>query len=75
MKKLYRITDPDKKKIAGICAGIGEIYNFDPNLVRIVFVFVCVITHFIPLIAAYVAGWIIIPEKPYLPDMKEENIT
>ncbi len=31
MKKLYRITDPDQKKVAGICAGIGEIYNLDLN--------------------------------------------
>lgn len=75
MKKLYRITDPDRKKIAGICAGIGEIYNFDPNMVRIVFVFVCVITQFIPLIAAYAAGWILIPEKPYVQDKKEDIVT
>ncbi len=63
MKKIYRITDPDQKKLAGICAGIGEIYNLDPNMVRIGAVFVCVLTQIFPLVVAYLAGWYLIPEK------------
>lgn len=74
MKKLYRVTDPEKKKVAGICAGIGEIYNFDPNIVRIVAVFLCVLTQLFPLVVAYLAGWYLIPEKD-VNDSKEENVT
>ncbi len=75
MKNLYRITDPDKKKAAGICAGIGEIYNLDPNLVRIVAVFLCILTQVAPLVIAYLAGWYLIPEKRTEVSEKEENVT
>jgi phage shock protein C len=61
MKRIYR--DLDHKMIAGICAGIGEMINIDPTLVRLALVFVTVATAFAPCIAAYIVGWVIIPEK------------
>ena len=73
MKKLYRITDPDTKKVAGICAGIGEIYNIDPNVVRICAAFVCVLTQIFPLVAAYLLAWYLIPEKSDQ-EQKEEDV-
>ena len=60
MKKLYRSqTD---RKIAGICGGLGEIYGLDSNLIRIVFVFVALITHVIPLVVTYLIAWLILLE-------------
>ena len=38
-KKLYR--DLENKKIAGVCAGLGNYFNFDVVAIRIIF---CVIT-------------------------------
>jgi len=35
VKRLYRVTQG--KKIAGVCAGLGEYFNVDPTLVRIIF--------------------------------------
>jgi phage shock protein C len=61
MKKIYR--DLDHKMIAGICAGIGETLDFDPTIVRLIFVFCAAATAFFPLIAAYAVGWFIIPPK------------
>ena len=61
MKRIYR--DDRNGKIAGICAGLGEILKVDPTVVRLVTVFCCVLTGFAPLIAAYVVGWFIIPTK------------
>ena len=61
MRVLYRNTK--EKKIAGICAGIGEIYMIDPNIVRVIAVFVTVITWIWPGIIAYLVGWFLIPEK------------
>ena len=61
MKRIYR--DTDKKMIAGICAGIGEMLNFDPTLVRLALVFGTVFTGFAPGIIAYIVGWLIIPVK------------
>jgi len=61
MKKLYRISK--EKKIAGICAGVGELYSIDPNIVRIALVFGAVATLLWPAIVAYLVGWFLIPEK------------
>jgi len=60
MKKLYRSTD--NKKIAGIFGGLGEIFNIDPTLLRLIFVFIGLVTAVIPLVLAYLVGWIIIPK-------------
>ena len=60
MKKLYRSTE--NKKIAGIFGGLGEIFNIDPTLLRLIFVFIGLATVVIPLVVAYLVGWIIIPE-------------
>jgi phage shock protein C len=60
MKKLYRSTE--NKKIAGIFGGLGEIFNIDPTLLRLIFVFIGLVTAVIPLALAYLVGWIIIPK-------------
>lgn len=64
MKKIYRLREG--KKIAGICAGIADMYNFDVTVVRIVVIFVTVLTQFVPGIVAYLAGWYLIPEREHL---------
>jgi phage shock protein C len=61
VKRLYRNTE--EKKIAGICAGIGEIYGLDPTIVRIAAVFITVATAIWPGVIAYAVGWYIIPDK------------
>ncbi len=60
MKKLYRSTE--NKKIAGIFGGLGEIFDIDPTLLRLIFVFIGLLTAVIPLVLAYGVGWIIIPQ-------------
>ena len=62
MKKLYRSAQD--KKIAGICGGIAEVYSIDPSLLRLAFVFVCLATGIVPLLATYIAGWIVVPKGP-----------
>ncbi len=62
MKKLY-ISKKDRK-IFGFCGGIGETYDIDPTLVRLVVVFLCFATAIIPVVLTYLAAWIIVPEKP-----------
>ena len=62
MKKLYRSrTD---KKIAGLCGGIGELMQVDPTIIRLAFVFVALVTAVMPLVIAYVVGWVIVPDEP-----------
>jgi len=60
MKKIYR--SQEDKKIAGILGGLGELFDIDPTLLRLLFVFIGLATGVIPLIVAYLVGWIIIPK-------------
>jgi len=62
MKKLY-ISKTDSK-LFGVCGGIGETYDIDPTLVRLVLVFLCLATAILPVVLTYLAAWIIVPEKP-----------
>jgi phage shock protein C len=61
MKRLYLSTTD--KKIGGVCAGIGEYFDRDPTLIRIIFVLL-VLLSFGFAILAYLAMWLIIPKRP-----------
>jgi len=65
MVRLYR-SEADKK-IAGICGGLAEGYKMDSNLIRVVVVFLGIATGGLPLLVAYIVGWIIIPPRPAPP--------
>ena len=59
-KKLLRsATD---RKIAGVCGGLAEYFEFDPVLVRIAYAFLTLFTAFCGLIF-YIVLWIVMPEK------------
>lgn len=62
-KRLYRsITD---KKIAGVCAGLGNYFDVDPTIVRLLAV-VFVLAGGSGLLA-YIIAWIVVPEEPVAP--------
>jgi phage shock protein C len=58
-KRLYRIEKG--RKIAGVCAGIGEYFNADPTLVRLLWVILTLAGG--AGIILYIIAWIIIPLK------------
>ena len=60
-KKLTRSTSD--RWIAGICGGIGEYLEIDPNVIRVIWVIVTVLTGFIAGIIIYILLWIILPEQ------------
>jgi phage shock protein PspC (stress-responsive transcriptional regulator) len=62
MKRLYRSRRD--RIIAGICGGMGDVYNIDPTLIRLGLVFLGLATGIVPLLVAYVVGAIIIPLGP-----------
>ena len=62
MTKLYR--SKSNKRIAGICGGLGETYGIDPTLLRLLFVFLAIVSGFLPMFVVYIVGWIIIPIGP-----------
>ena len=49
------------KKIFGVCGGIGETYDIDPTLIRLVVVFLCFATAIVPVAATYLIAWLIMP--------------
>lgn len=61
MKKIYRLEKG--KKIAGICAGVAEMYSLDVTVVRLACIFFAVLTTVWPAVITYVAGWYLIPVK------------
>lgn len=73
VKRLYRSqTD---KKLAGICGGLGEIFSIDSTLIRLAVVFIGLVTAIVPVVVAYIVGWMIIPMGPPQQDQDEKNVT
>lgn len=57
-KKLYR--SQKNKMISGICGGIGEFFDFDPTIVRLIWALLTLMS-FGAGILLYIIGAIIIP--------------
>ncbi|HUL94286.1 MAG TPA: PspC domain-containing protein [Burkholderiales bacterium] len=60
MRKLHRLTA--HKKLAGVCAGLGEYFDLDPLFFRLFFL----VSLFFGGIGAlvYLLLWLMAPEKP-----------
>lgn len=62
MKKLYRSRE--NKIFGGIIGGVGEYFDIDPTVLRLVFVFIVLASGIIPAIIAYIVALFIVPQKP-----------
>ena len=60
MKKLHRSRS--NKVLAGVLGGIGETYELDPKLIRIITLLLCLLTGVLPFVIVYIVAWIIVPE-------------
>ncbi|POY36674.1 PspC family transcriptional regulator [Solitalea longa] len=59
-KRLYK--NPDNKVIGGVCSGLGEYFNMDTTIVRIIFLIL-----FFGLgtgVLVYLILWVVMPDKP-----------
>ena len=72
MKKLY-LSKTDKK-IFGVCGGLAEYFQMDSALMRVIVVFVALVTAIVPAIITYILAALIIPHhpEPIVHDVKEE---
>jgi phage shock protein PspC (stress-responsive transcriptional regulator) len=52
------------KKIAGVCGGLGQYFQIDPTIIRMVTIFLFIFTAFLPVIVAYIILWIVMPLGP-----------
>ncbi len=53
----------ENRMIAGVCGGIAEWLDWDPTLVRILFVLVSIASAAFPGILVYLLMWILMPEQ------------
>ena len=49
--------------IAGVCGGIAESFQWNPTLVRVLYVVISVISVAVPGILIYVILWLVIPKE------------
>ncbi|HEY5639034.1 MAG TPA: PspC domain-containing protein [Dehalococcoidia bacterium] len=68
-KRLYRSVD--ERKLAGVCAGIGDYLDLDPTVVRVAYLLGTIITGFFPGILIYFILALIMPEQPIHGDRDE----
>ena len=62
-RKLYRSRT--NRKLAGICGGLGQYFNLDATLLRVLFVLLAVLGG--SGLILYLALWIIVPREPQGP--------
>ena len=59
-KRLYRSRH--ERMVAGVAGGLGEYFNIDPTLIRLLFVILTFLGG--PGLLAYIIFWIVVPEEP-----------
>lgn len=62
MKRLYR--SKKERQISGVCGGIAVYFNIDPTIIRLLWVFVSLISAGVLGILIYIICAIVIPEEP-----------
>jgi len=62
MKKLYKSRD--NRIIAGVIGGLGEYFEVDPVLLRIIWILIVIFTGLAPGAIIYLMAMGIIPKKP-----------
>lgn len=59
VRRLYRSSK--NAMIGGVCGGVAEYFDWDPALVRIIFVLVSIFSAAFPGILVYLIAWLIMP--------------
>ena len=65
MKRLYRSRT--SRILGGVCGGLSAYSDIDPNLIRILWVVLTLLSVGIGVVA-YIVAWILIPEEPEVQD-------
>lgn len=63
-QKLYRSRE--NRMLGGVCGGVGEYFDIDPTLVRVLFVFGAFLGIPGALLLIYLVMLILVPQKPEL---------
>ncbi len=52
-----------ERMVAGVCGGIAKWLDWDPTLVRVLYVLASILSAAFPGILAYIILWVLIPEE------------
>lgn len=64
MSKVKRLYRSGKNKIlGGICGGLGDYFDMDPTLVRLIWIILTLISLGAGILA-YLIAWVIMPKNP-----------
>lgn len=61
-KRLYK--SKTNKSIGGVIGGVGDYFDIDPVLLRVVWILIVIFTGVFPGLIAYILAVIIVPERP-----------
>lgn len=61
MKKLY--LSSTNRKIAGVCGGLGEYFDKDPTLFRVLAILITLVSFGLGIVG-YLLMWMVIPRRP-----------
>ncbi|AIG65172.1 PspC domain-containing protein [Weissella tructae] len=70
-KKLYKSND---RVLAGVLGGIADYFKIDPNITRLIFVALLLLSWFVPLTIFYIIAAIILPTRPSYYQSEDDNI-
>ena len=62
-KRLYR--SQTNKVLAGVCGGIGEYFDVDPVLIRLLYLVATVFTGLVPGTLCYIIAIAVVPASPH----------
>ncbi len=60
-KRLYRSNS--NKIFAGIIGGVGEYFDVDPTIIRLLWILVVIFTEVVPRLIAYFIALFVVPIK------------
>ncbi|NLI71500.1 MAG: PspC domain-containing protein [Bacteroidales bacterium] len=69
------VRNAENTKIAGVCGAIAELFGIDAKTVRIVYVFLSVLTAFLPGFFLYMFLMLIIPKEMLDVEQSSKQVT
>ncbi len=63
-KRLYR--SEKNRVLAGVCGGVGEYFDVDPVLIRLIYLMATLFTALVPGLICYLIAIAIVPDAPLI---------
>ncbi len=71
-KRLYK--SKDDKIFAGVLGGIGEYFDIDPTILRLLYILIAVMTALFPAIIGYIIAALVVPKRPEVHHMQHTEV-